>query len=321
MNLESKKRLEDKISRELGELRQYLAEDSIVEIMRNPNGNIMVERGGACGGGIIKTQVKISDDEAMLLMSSIATYNGTFLNRKNPLLKATMPWGQRFQGMIEPIVTSPAFTIRCPRSYSLTLDNYVPQRMSKHNAERLRAAIINRENMLISGGTGSGKTTLTAALLKELVTICPEDRITIMEDTKELKIESDNIVDELTSEEVSMSDLLAANLRMRPDRIILGETRGNDSYDLLKSWNTGHPGGICTIHANSGKSALSRLETLILGAESTKNLTITAVRSAIAEAVNIVVHMQKTHTGPKLAEMVIVKGLELNGDYRFESII
>lgn len=320
MNNESKARIERKISRELGELRQYLEDESVTEIMLNPNGTIMIERNGA-NAGMIKSPAKMMPDEAKLLMCSIATYNGTAITKNTPLLKATMPGGQRFQGMIEPIVTAPAFTIRCNRSCSLSLDDYVPNRMSNAHAERLRQAITLRENMLISGGTGSGKTTLTTALLKELVRLCPEDRITIMEDTKEIKIETDNVVDELASEEVSMSDLLAANLRMRPDRIILGETRGDDSYDLLKSWNTGHPGGICTLHANNARSALSRLETLILASETTKNLSIQAVRSAIAEAVDMVVHMVKTNKGPILSEIILVKGLELHGDYRTESIM
>jgi len=301
-----------KIKMELGSLNEYLDDENITEVMFNPDGRVLVEKYGC---GIISTGITITREKALLLMGSIAEYNGTVINRQNPLLKGSMPEGQRFQGMQEPVVDSPAFTIRCNRSRSLLLDDYVRERLSKECAEMLRTALVNKKNILVSGGTGSGKTTLTSALLRELSKLCPNDRLTIMEDTREIVVESKNVVYQLATDEVTMSDLLAANLRMRPDRIILGETRGGDAYDLLMSWNTGHPGGICTLHANSALSALARFETLILVAGTAQNLTIPAVRSLIASAVDIVIHIEKTITGPIVKEVLSIEGLNIEGNY------
>lgn len=314
---ENKKRLIAKIENELGPLFDYLKDETVIEIMLNPDGRILVEK---YGSGIVPTDITMSREKALLLMGSVADYNGTAINKNNPLLKATMPWGQRFQGMQEPVVEAPAFTIRCNRSCSLTLDDYVPVRLSREAAEMLKRALVDRKNILVSGGTGSGKTTLTSALLKELSVLCPNDRLTIMEDTREITVASKNVVYQLAGDQVSMTDLLAANLRMRPDRIILGETRGSDAYDLLMSWNTGHPGGICTLHANTALSALARFETLILVAGTAQNLTIPAVRSLIANAVDIVIHIEKSVAGPIIKEILSVKGLNLEGGYVTEDI-
>ena len=217
--------------------------------------------------------------------------------------------------MIEPVVSSPVFTIRCPRSVTFELDDYVSEkRMTAKMADMLRNAISGRKNVIVSGGTGSGKTTLTNAMLKELSTICPDDRIVVMEDTREINVTSHNTVFELATEKVTMCDLLAANLRMRPDRIILGEIRGPEALDLLKSWNTGHPGGISTVHANTALSALARFETLIL--EANGNLNISFIRSLVADAVDIVVHIQRhKRKGPILSEILAVTGLDLDGRY------
>lgn len=304
--------LSKKITGELGLINDFLEDEEVTEIMLNPTGEVLIEKYGC---GILPTGIKISREKALLLMGSIADYNGTVINRGNPLLKGTMPGGQRFQGMQEPVVEAPAFTIRCNRSCALSLDDYVPQRLSQECAEMLRGALINKKNILVSGGTGSGKTTLTSALLKELSKLCPNERLTVMEDTREIAVASKNVVYQLATDDVTMSDLLAANLRMRPDRIILGETRGGDAYDLLMSWNTGHPGGICTLHANTALSALARFETLILVAGTAQNLTIPAVRSLIASAVDIVIHIEKTISGPIVKEVLSVDGLNVEGNY------
>lgn len=306
-----------KIEGELGPLNEFFYDETITEIILNPSGEVIVEKYGC---GMLPTNIKISREKALLLMGSIADYNGTIVNREKPLLKGAMPGGQRFQGMQEPVVEAPAFTIRCNRSCSLTLDDYVPQRFSQECADFLRDALISKKNILVSGGTGSGKTTLTSALLKELAKLCPNDRLTIMEDTREIVVSSKNVVYQLATDEVTMSDLLAANLRMRPDRIILGETRGGDAYDLLMSWNTGHPGGICTLHANTALSALARFETLILVAGTAQNLTIPAVRSLIASAVDIVIHIDKTVTGPIVKDVLSIEGLNIEGNYMTKGV-
>lgn len=311
MREEYRERIAEKIKREFAPIAEYLNDPSVVEVMLNADGSIWTDR---LREGMKKTETTLSRDRALLLMGSIAKLNSTNITEKEPLLKASMPDGQRFQGMIEPVVSAPVFAIRCIRACNLTLEDYIPQRMTEKMAELLRKALIDKKNIIVSGGTGSGKTTLTTALLRELSDLCPEDRIAIMEDTREISIEAKNAIFELANKDVSMCDLLAANLRMRPDRIILGETRGPEALDLLKSWNTGHPGGICTLHANSAMSALARFETLILEAQ---NLSIPYIRSLISDAVNLVVHIQRDRKkGPIVQEIIEVNGMDLEGSYK-----
>ena len=313
MSAESQKRVATKIQAELKDLYEYLVSDNtMIEFMLNSDGHIWIDQ---LEHGMSKTSIVFSPDAAILLMSSIATYNGTVINKENPLLKASLPWGQRFQGMISPVVSAPVFTIRKQSSRRFTLDDYIPQRMPLEIANLLREALTKRLNIIISGSTGSGKTTLGSAMLSELSVLCPEDRVVIMEDTSELDCLNPNKVNELATNGITMRDLLSANLRMRPDRIILGETRGGEALDLLKSWNTGHPGGICTLHANSAQSALSRFEQLILEAQ---DINISYLRSLVADAVDIIVHTERDHNiGPKVAQVVKVTGI--NTDARYET--
>lgn len=311
MRTESQLRVSNKIEVELKKIFNYLMQDNfVIEIMLNADGYIWIDQ---LEYGMSKTEVQFTPDETFLLMSSIATYNGTIINQENPLLKASLPWGQRFQGMIPPIVNAPVFTIRKHSSRRFTLDDYVPHRMPQEVCALLREALTSRANLIISGGTGSGKTTLGSAMLCELSLLCPHDRIVIMEDTAELECLNPNKICQLTTNNISMRDLLAANLRMRPDRIILGETRGPEALDLLKSWNTGHPGGICTLHANSALSALARFEQLILEAQ---DINIPYLRSLIADAVDIIVQVERDHKiGPKLMQVIKVCGISIDGRY------
>ena len=312
MREEYRERIAEKIRREFAPIAAYLDDPAVVEVMLNADGSIWID---SLKEGMKITDTKIARDRALLLMGSIARLNSKSITEKEPLLKATMPDGQRFQGMIEPVVSAPVFAIRCNRARNISLEDYVPLRMSGQMADLLRSALVEKKNIIVSGGTGSGKTTLTAALLKELAVLCPEDRIAIMEDTREINIDAKNVVFELANDDVSMCDLLAANLRMRPDRIILGETRGAEALDLLKSWNTGHPGGVCTLHANSAMSALARFETLILEAQ---NLSISYIRSLISDAVNLIVHIQRDRKlgGPIVQEIIEVNGIDLEGNYK-----
>lgn len=316
MSIESQKRIAIKIQSELKEVNDFLVSaNNIIEVMLNSNGDIWID---TLERGMSKTSVTFSPDAAILLMSSIATYNGTIINKSNPLLKASLPWGQRFQAMIPPIVSAPVFTIRKHSSKRYSLDDYVPLRMPAEIANMLRDALSRRHNIIISGGTGSGKTTLGSAMLCELSMLCPDDRVIIMEDTSELMCHNSNKVNELATGGVSMRDLLAANLRMRPDRIILGETRGPEALDLLKSWNTGHPGGICTLHSNSALSALARFEQLTLEAQ---NINIAYLRSLISDAVDLIVHTERdSKIGPKVIQVVRVTGMTQDAKYETHTL-
>lgn len=310
MREEYRERIAAKISREAVKIQSYLDDPTVVEVMLNADESVWVDR---LQYGLTKTDVTFDRDQAMLLIGSIARYNDTSVNDTQPLLKASMPGGQRFQATIEPVVSAPIFSIRCNRVCSFRLDDYIPARMTKEMEKILRDALITKKNILVSGGTGSGKTTLTTALLQELSDVAPDDRIVVMEDTREITLSSANVVYLKSSDEVTMCDLLAAVLRLRPDRIIVGEIRGKEALDLLKAWNTGHPGGVCTLHANSAQSALSRFESLILEAQ---NLSIPFIRSLVSDAVDIIVHIQRNKkTGPVVMQIVGVNGMTLDGQY------
>lgn len=310
MREEYRERIAAKIGREAEKIKPFLDDPSVVEVMLNADKSVWIDR---LQHGLTKTDVTFDRDQAMLLIGSIARYNDTAINEAQPLLKASMPGGQRFQAAIEPVVSAPIFSIRCNRACSFRLDDYIPARMTKEMGKILRDALSTKKNILVSGGTGSGKTTLTTALLQELSDVAPDDRIVVMEDTREITLSSANVVYLKSSEEVTMCDLLAAVLRLRPDRIIVGEVRGKEALDLLKAWNTGHPGGVCTLHANSTTSALARFESLILEAQ---NLNIPFIRSLVSDAVDIIVHIQRNKKiGPVVTQIVGVNGMTLDGQY------
>ncbi|WP_292255030.1 P-type conjugative transfer ATPase TrbB, partial [Mesorhizobium sp.] len=171
--------------------------------------------------------------------------------------------GHRFEGLLPPVVAAPTFTIRRRASRLIPLDDYVAAKiMTEHQASLIRNAITSRMNIVISGGTGSGKTTLANAVIAEIVETAPDDRMVILEDTAEIQCAAENAVALHTSDTIDMGRLLKSTMRLRPDRIIVGEVRDGAALTLLKAWNTGHPGGVTTIHSNTAESALRRLEQL-----------------------------------------------------------
>ncbi len=181
--------------------------------------------------------------------------------------------------------------------------------MSAGQAERLRAAVTSRQNILVAGGTSTGKTTLTNALLAEVAKT--GDRVVLIEDTRELQCTAPNLVALRTKDGVAtLSDLVRSALRLRPDRIPIGEVRGAEALDLLKAWGTGHPGGIGTIHAGSAIGTLRRMEQLI------QEAVVTVPRALIAETINIIAVLVRDGTGRRLAELVRVEGLTVCGDYQ-----
>lgn len=312
MREEYRERIAVKISREAEKIKPFLDDPSVVDIMLNADKSIRIDR---LGHDVTVTDVTLDRDEAMLLIGSIARYNDTTINEAQPLLKASLPGGERIQAAIEPVTTAPVFAIRCYRTSSFRLEDYlVTGRMTKEMAAILREALQERKNILVSGGTGSGKTTLAMALLEELSDVAPDDRLIIMEDTSEIKIKLMKDVTYLkTTDTASMCNLLEASLRLRPTRLIVGEVRGKEALDLLKAWNTGHPGGVCTLHANSATSALARFESLILEAQ---NLSIPFIRSLVSDAVDIIVHIQRNKKiGPVVTQIVGVNGMTLDGQY------
>jgi type IV secretion system protein VirB11 len=206
-------------------------------------------------------------------------------------------------------------SIRKHASAVFPLSQYVDERrITPFAAEYLRGAIREAKNIVIAGGTGSGKTTFVNALIRELFEIAPRDRLIVVEDTAELKCATKNKQSFVTSEKVSMQKLVKTAMRYRPGRIIIGEVRGGEALDLLKSWNTGHPGGLATVHANSAPAALLRLEHLIAEA------SVSPMSALIAEAINIVVFMQEFgQVGKSVTEIIRVTGYR-EGAYRYETV-
>ena len=200
-----------------------------------------------------------------------------------PAISAELPeTGERFEGLLPPVVTAPAFAIRKPAVAVFSLEDYVAQGiMTAAQAAMLRLAVTERRNLLIAGGTSTGKTTLANALLKEIAAL--GDRVILIEDTRELNCEVPNAVALRTKEGViGLAELVRSSLRLRPDRIPIGEVRGGEALDLLKAWGTGHPGGIGTIHAGSALGALHRLEQLI------QEAVLAVPRALIAETIDMI---------------------------------
>ena len=215
--------------------------------------------------------------------------------------------------MLPPVSVAPCFTIRKPATRIYTLGDYVTDRIvSAPQADALRRAVSEHKNILVAGGTSSGKTTLANALLAEIAT--RDERVIILEDTRELQCAAPDCVALRTrAGSVSLADLVRSTLRLRPDRIIVGEVRGPEALDMLKAWNTGHPGGIATVHANSASSALYRLEQLV------QESVVTVPRRLIAEAIDLVVFIAGRGVSRRIETIAEVRGLAADGDYELVS--
>ena len=286
---------------------RYLDNNEIIEVMLNPDGRLWIDR---LNGGLTETSKKISAADGERIIRLVAHHVGVEVHEGAPRLSAELPeTGERFEGLLPPVVAAPTFAIRKPAIAVFTLEDYVSGRiMTKAQAQMLRLAVKDRLNILVAGGTSTGKTTLTNALLAEVAKT--SDRIILIEDMRELQCLSANLVALRTKEGVStLADLVRASLRLRPDRIPIGEVRGSEALDLLKAWGTGHPGGIGTIHAGSGIGALRRLEQLI------QEAVVTVPRALIAETINIIAVLSGRGSKRRLSELLQVTGLDANGDY------
>ncbi len=240
---------------------RFLEDPAIVEVLLNPDGRIWVDR---LSEGLADTGEMMSPADGERIVRLVAHHVGAEVHTRSPRVSAELPEsGERFEGLLPPIVVSPTFAIRKPAVAVFTLEDYVAAHiMSAGQADTLRAAVQSRANILVAGGTSTGKTTLTNALLAEVAKSA--DRVVLIEDTRELQCAAPNLVAMRTKDGVAtLSDLVRSSLRLRPDRIPIGEVRGGEALDLLKAWATGHPGGIGTIHAGTGVGALRRMEQLI----------------------------------------------------------
>lgn len=304
-----KSRAKEKLRRDLGPvIGKALADSKTVEIMLNADGKLWQERLGEkmhCIG-------TMSASRAEAVIKTIAGFHGKEVTRFNPTLEGELPLdGSRFAGQLPPVVHAPTFAIRKKAIAIFTLDSYVKAGiMTSVQCDAIKVATAAHRNMLIIGGTGSGKTTLVNSIIHEMVQLDPSERIFIIEDTGEIQCMAENCVQYHTTLDVSMTMLLKTTLRMRPDRILVGEVRGAEALDLLDAWNTGHEGGVATLHANHPAAGLTRLKSLI-----TRNAAApSSIEPLIAEAVHVVIHLERTPAGPRLQGMMDVLGFD-NGHY------
>jgi type IV secretion system protein TrbB len=292
---------------------RFLSDPDVVEVMLNPDGKLWIDR---LGSGLADTGIMVAAEDGERIIRLVAHHVGAEVHAASPRLSAELPGsGERFEGLVPPIVAAPAFAIRKAAVAVFRLDDYAEARiMSGNQAAALKAAVAERANILIAGGTSTGKTTLVNALLAELAG--SGDRIVLIEDTCELQCTAPNLVALRTKDGVaSLSALVRSSLRLRPDRIPVGEVRGAEALDLLKAWGTGHPGGIGTIHASTAIGTLRRLEQLI------QEAVITVPRALIAETINVIAVLSGRGQHRRLAELARVEPQLVGGDYALTPLI
>jgi Flp pilus assembly CpaF family ATPase len=333
---EQHQRLEVKLRRELGEQVLQLLDDDLTEdILLNPDGSLWVKQMGQGFSWIGEMPAA----QAASALGTIAAWRGTVLNHEHPILETELPIdGSRFEGIVSPVVRRPVFAIRLRPRKIFSLEDYEADgiltdsndplnrlrrrddfldgvRGLKH-ADVIRAAVRARKNILVVGSTGSGKTTLVNGILDSLAQLTPHDRVISIEDTTELQCPVKNYLDLRAVGSVTMLECLRACMRLKPTRIVVGEVRGAEAHTLLKAWNTGHPGGAATVHANDALSGLIRLESLVAEATSAPQQTL------IAEAVDLVVFVDEESSvkaGRKVREVLLVTGYS-NGKYQVERV-
>ncbi|MBB3773319.1 type IV secretion system protein VirB11 [Angulomicrobium tetraedrale] len=292
---------------------RHLEDPAVVEVMLNPDGRLWIDR---VSEGLGDTGENLPPADGERIVRLVAHHVGAEVHAGAPRVSAELPeTGERFEGLLPPVVAAPTFAIRKPAVAVFTLEDYVRAGiMSAGQADALRQGVASRANILVAGGTSTGKTTLTNALLAEVAKT--SDRVVLIEDTRELQCAAPNLVALRTRDSVaSLSDLVRSALRLRPDRIPIGEVRGAEALDLLKAWGTGHPGGIGTLHAGSALGALRRMEQLI------QEAVVTVPRALIAETINLVAVLSGRGAARRLTELARVEGLGPNGDYRVTPVL
>lgn len=255
-------RLDEMLRRQLGKvILDAIADPMVTDILVNDDGLLWIERHGES----MFNSLTLPPSHVEAIIGTVAASLNTVANAEHPILEGELPIARiRFEGLLPPIARRPCFAMRKPANVLYTLDDYVRDGIiSDELRDKFRGAIKRRENIILGGGTGSGKTTLAGAIINEMVVLFPEARYVIIEDTLELQCRAKNLVQLHTSDAVDMLRLVRTAMRMRPDRIIVGETRGAEALAMLKGWQTGHPGGVTTVHANSATGILTRLASLI----------------------------------------------------------
>ena len=289
-----------------------LADPRVAEVMVNPDGRLRVD---ILGEGRVDTEVRLEPVQVERIIRLVASHVRSEVHRDAPIVSGELPSrdegaaGERFEGILPPVSTGPCFSIRKPAHRIHRLIDYVEDGvLAPETARLLSLAVVERRNILVAGGTSSGKTTLANALLAEMAHL--DERIILIEDTRELQSPAaDTVALRTRAGSVSMADLVRSTLRLRPDRIVVGEVRGPEALDMLKAWNTGHPGGIATVHANSAASALTRLEQLV------QEAVVTVPRRLIADAIDMIVFIAGRGALRRVETLLRVVGVDPDGGY------
>jgi type IV secretion system protein TrbB len=314
LSIETRKRRRNMLRSAMGPtIVRALDEPEVVEILVNPDGCLWLDRHSA---GRTRAGVVLTAQEVDRIIRLVASYVRLEASPKCPIVSAELPeTGERFEGLLPPVTAAPCFAIRKPTVTAIRLDDYVTAGITTPVVAKILAdAVLAARNILVAGGTGSGKTTLANALLAEVGALA--ERVITIEDTRELYCSAKDAVALRTKPGVAtLADLVRSTLRLRPDRIVVGEVRGAEALDMLKAWNTGHPGGITTVHANSARAALYRLEQLI------QEAVIAVPRHLIAQAIDLVVFIVGRGSGRRIQTVAEVKGLGPDGDYVLVTLV
>jgi len=314
---------------------QQLEDPKVIEIMRNADGALWLD---VAGKGMMDSGVVMSDGAAASLLQTSAGMLDTVVTKERPILQGEFPLDQsRLLGILPPIAESPIFAIRKKANFVFPLEDYAAKGMLRPGTNRradkefdflagtspleaLRTAVDRRANILVVGGTGSGKTTLANAVNDTLAKQCPDDRVIVIEDTRELQMRIRNHLLLRSNDVTSMQELLRACMRLRPDRIIVGEVRGGEAYTLLKAWNSGHPGGVATIHADSAAEGLSKLAAYCLENVDAQTSTEERMCRNVASVVQVVLFIERIgeEPGRAVSEICRVRGYS-NGAFDLES--
>ena len=288
-------------------IEHLIRDDSISEIMVNGSERIFIERAGVLE---VVPDLSLSEKSLMIAVKNIARRLGDDISEAKPILDSRLPDGSRVAAVIPPCsIHGVTLTIRKFNSRHFSLEDLVALgTLDSELAVRLQRYVQNRQNILISGGTGTGKTTLLNALCRF---IPGEDRILLIEDTSEIQLEKPNLIrfearqaqPDLPS--ITIRDLLKASLRHRPDRIILGEIRGGEAFDLLQLLNTGHSGTLSTVHASSAQQAISRFTSCIL--QSGVELPYRAIKTNIGESLNVIIQLERRPGRRFVSEVIQIK--------------
>ncbi len=309
------RRLDELLRRQLGPwILAAMDNPQVTEIIVNEDGRVWFESNGK---GMHEAGLTLAASQVESLIGTVAASLGTVANTDNQIVEGELAIGGiRFEGLLPPVARKPCCVMRKPAQVLYTLDDYVRDGiLSEAHAEVFRKTIDERLNIVIAGGTGSGKTTLAGALINEMVERSdPNERYVIIEDTFEIQCRARNLVQLHTAESVDMTRLVRTTMRLRPDRIIIGEVRGAEALALLKAWNTGHPGGVTTIHANSARAALTRLSSLV------QEAGVPPQPELIAETINLLAFIIRTRAGRRVKELVHVEGYDTRNGFKITPV-